>query len=469
MASGRSNRGGGGAAGGRHQAEEVFRAGDAAGQQDLGARDRAGWYHPPRRRMRRRLRGRRPRRGDRAAAIGGVGRGMRRSWWRWSSPWSRPYASGKWLAARCPRPPECLAVSGIPGNCSGYSMWTCWACWMQTYLEFEKVLAEIEGKAEELRTMARGTARRAWMRGGRTAGPQGRRAAARPLQGLDPWQKTQVAVTPTGRIARITSTRCSGVHTAGRGPELCRRSCGDGRLRGSTTRPVVVIGHDKGHDTRIADRAQLRHGAARGLSQGDPPDGPGRPLPAAGDHAGRHARRLSRQGRRGARPGRGDRPLDRELPEDRRAGHPVIIGEGGSGGAVAFATANRVAMLEHSIYSVISPEGCASILWKDAEKMREAAEALRLTAQDLLKLGVIDRIVPGAAGRRPARQGRPRSPGSAPPSPPSSASSTAGSRPSFGKARRKKFLLEHGREVPRRVGRVLIKARPPWTCAGPGG
>ena len=76
----------------------------------------------------------------------------------------------------------------------------------------------------------------------------------------------------------------------------------------------------------------------------------------------------------------------------------VIVGEGGSGGAVAFATANRVAMLEHSIYSVISPEGCASILWKDADKMREAAEALRLTAQDLLKLGVIDRIVPEPLG-----------------------------------------------------------------------
>jgi acetyl-CoA carboxylase carboxyl transferase subunit alpha len=71
----------------------------------------------------------------------------------------------------------------------------------------------------------------------------------------------------------------------------------------------------------------------------------------------------------------------------------VIIGEGGSGGAVAFATANRVAMLEHSVYSVISPEGCASILWKDAEKMREAAEALRLTAQDLEKLGVVDRVI----------------------------------------------------------------------------
>jgi len=71
----------------------------------------------------------------------------------------------------------------------------------------------------------------------------------------------------------------------------------------------------------------------------------------------------------------------------------VIIGEGGSGGAVAFATGNKLAMLEHSVYSVISPEGCASILWKDSDKMREAAEALRLTAQDLQKLGVVDRIV----------------------------------------------------------------------------
>ena len=76
----------------------------------------------------------------------------------------------------------------------------------------------------------------------------------------------------------------------------------------------------------------------------------------------------------------------------------VIIGEGGSGGAVAFATADRVAMLEHSVYSVISPEGCASILWKNAEKMREAAEALRLTAQDLRKLGVCDRIIPEPVG-----------------------------------------------------------------------
>lgn len=71
----------------------------------------------------------------------------------------------------------------------------------------------------------------------------------------------------------------------------------------------------------------------------------------------------------------------------------VVIGEGGSGGAIAFATADRVAMLQHSVYSVISPEGCASILWKDAEKMREAAEALRLTSAELHELGVCDRII----------------------------------------------------------------------------
>ena len=76
----------------------------------------------------------------------------------------------------------------------------------------------------------------------------------------------------------------------------------------------------------------------------------------------------------------------------------VVIGEGGSGGAVALATADRLVMLEHSVYSVISPEGCASILWKDADKMREAAEALRLTAQDLEKLGVADIVVPEPLG-----------------------------------------------------------------------
>jgi acetyl-CoA carboxylase carboxyl transferase subunit alpha len=82
----------------------------------------------------------------------------------------------------------------------------------------------------------------------------------------------------------------------------------------------------------------------------------------------------------------------------------AIVGEGGSGGAIAIATANRVLMLEHAVYSVISPEGCASILWRTGEKAAEAAEAMRITAADLQQLGVIDRIVPepvGGAHRHP--------------------------------------------------------------------
>ena len=109
----------------------------------------------------------------------------------------------------------------------------------------------------------------------------------------------------------------------------------------------------------------------------------------------------------GAYPGKGaeergqSEAIARSTEKCLQIGVPIIsliIGEGGSGGAVAFATANKVIMLEHSIYSVISPEGCASILWKDAEKMREAAEALRLTAQDLTKLGVNDLIIEEPTG-----------------------------------------------------------------------
>lgn len=156
---------------------------------------------------------------------------------------------------------------------------------------------------------------------------------------------------------------------------------------------MVVIGHEKGHDTK--SRIERNFGMAR-------PEGY------------RKAIRLMDLAHRfrlpvvtlidtpGAYPGKGAEErgqaeaIARSTARCLEIGVPlvsVVIGEGGSGGAVALATANRIAMLEHSVYSVISPEGCASILWKDAEKMREAAEALRLTAQDLLKLGVIDRIV----------------------------------------------------------------------------
>jgi acetyl-CoA carboxylase carboxyl transferase subunit alpha len=177
-----------------------------------------------------------------------------------------------------------------------------------------------------------------------------------------------------------------------------------GGLARFNDRPVVVIGHEKGNDTK--SRIERNFGMAR-------PEGY------------RKAIRLMDLAQRfglpvitlvdtpGAYPGKGaeergqSEAIARATQKCLEIGVPlisVIVGEGGSGGAVAFATANRVAMLEHSIYSVISPEGCASILWKDAEKMREAAEALRLTAQDLLKLGVIDRIIPEPLGG--AQRGR---------------------------------------------------------------
>ena len=169
-------------------------------------------------------------------------------------------------------------------------------------------------------------------------------------------------------------------------------------------RAVVVIGHAKGEDTA----SRLRHNFGMARPEGyrkamrlmDLADRFGMPVITLVDTPG-------------AFPGvdaeaRGQaEAIARSTEKCLSLGVPliaVIVGEGGSGGAVALASANRVLMLEHSVYSVISPEGCASILWKDAEKMREAAEALRLTAQDLQKLGVIDRIVKEPTGG--AQRGR---------------------------------------------------------------
>jgi acetyl-CoA carboxylase carboxyl transferase subunit alpha len=168
--------------------------------------------------------------------------------------------------------------------------------------------------------------------------------------------------------------------------------------------PVVVIGHEKGNDTK--SRIERNFGMAR-------PEGYRKAIRLL-DLA--HRFRLpvvTLVDTPGAYPGKGaeergqSEAIARATLKCLEIGVPlvsVVIGEGGSGGAVAFATANRIAMLEHSIYSVISPEGCASILWKDANKMQEAAEALRLTAQDLQQLGVIDRVVKeplGGAQRKP--------------------------------------------------------------------
>ena len=162
---------------------------------------------------------------------------------------------------------------------------------------------------------------------------------------------------------------------------------------------MVLVGHQKGRDIKERTRAELRDGLPRGVPEGDARDGARRPPRVPADHARRHAGCVP-GGRGGAaRARRRDRPL--------AGGHgrgstcptiAVVIGEGGSGGAVAIAVADRVLMQENAIYSVISPEGCAAILWRDASQARKAAAAFKPDAQHCLELGVVDAVVPEPAG-----------------------------------------------------------------------
>ena len=267
------------------------------------------------------------------------------------------------------------------------------------YLDFEKPLAEIEGKANELRALAR---QNEGMDVEKEASGLDRKAGEmlRTLyKGLTPWQKAQVARHPDRPHCKdyIDALFTDWTPLAG------DRNFADdlavmGGLARFDDRPVVVIGHEKGNDTK--SRIERNFGMARpegyrkAIRLMDMADRFGLPVITLVDTPG-------------AYPGKGAEErgqaeaIARCTQKCLEIGVPlvsVVIGEGGSGGAVAFATANRVAMLEHAIYSVISPEGCASILWKDSEKMKEAAEALRLTAQDLQKLAVIDRIIPEPLG-----------------------------------------------------------------------
>ena len=267
------------------------------------------------------------------------------------------------------------------------------------YLEFEKPLAEIEGKAEELRAMARSNT---GMDVTREAEQLDRKADTllRDLyKDLTPWQKCQVARHPDRPHCKDYIDALFSEYTPLAGD---RNYADDHAVMGGLARfndaPVVLIGHEKGHDTK--SRIERNFGMAR-------PEGYRKAIRLM-DLADRFRLPvITLVDTPGAYPGKGAEErgqaeaIARSTEKCLTIGVPlvaVVIGEGGSGGAVAFATANRVAMLEHSVYSVISPEGCASILWKDAEKMREAAEALRLTAQDLQKLGVIDRIVKEPVG-----------------------------------------------------------------------
>ncbi|WP_298849377.1 acetyl-CoA carboxylase carboxyltransferase subunit alpha [uncultured Ruegeria sp.] len=278
---------------------------------------------------------------------------------------------------------------------------------MTQYLDFEKPLAEIEGKAEELRALARTNEEMDVAEEAAALDAKAAKLLDELYADLTPWRKCQVARHPERPHCNNYVDALFTEFT----PLAGDRNFADdlaviGGLARFNDQPVMVIGHEKGSDTK--SRIERNFGMAR-------PEGYRKAVRLM-EMAGRFGLPvITLIDTAGAYPGKGaeergqSEAIARSTEMCLKIGVPlvsVIIGEGGSGGAVAFATANRVAMLEHSVYSVISPEGCASILWKDAEKMREAAEALRLTAQDLNKLGVCDRIIPepkgGAHRDRPA-------------------------------------------------------------------
>jgi acetyl-CoA carboxylase carboxyl transferase subunit alpha len=277
---------------------------------------------------------------------------------------------------------------------------------MRSYLDFEKPVAELEAKIEELRALeAEGEAVAIGEEITRIEG-KAAQALKELYAELTPWQKTQVARHPQRPhcLDYITALIADFVPLAG------DRKYGDdaaivggfGRFRGDS---VCVIGHEKGSDTD----SRLRHNFGMARPEGyrkaarlmDMADHFEIPVIALIDTAG-------------AYPGIGAEErgqaeaIARSTEACLRIGVPnvaAVIGEGGSGGAIAVATANRVMMLEHAIYSVISPEGAASILWRDTAKAQEAASSMKITAQDLLRFGVVDTIIPeptGGAHRDPA-------------------------------------------------------------------
>lgn len=276
---------------------------------------------------------------------------------------------------------------------------------MQSYLDFEKGLADLEGKAEELRALARQDEDMDVEEEARQLDEKSGALLKDLYEDLSPWQKCQVARHANRPHAIDYIGRLFTDYTPLAGD---RNFAEDHAVIGGLARfddkPVMVIGQEKGSDTQ--SRLERNFGMAR-------PEGYRKAVRLMGmaDRFGIPV--ITLIDTPGAYPGKGaeergqSEAIARSTEMCLKLGAPliaVVIGEGGSGGAVAFATGDRVIMLEHSIYSVITPEGCASILWKNAEKMKEAAAALRLTAQDLKELGVIDVVVEeplGGAQRNP--------------------------------------------------------------------
>ena len=270
---------------------------------------------------------------------------------------------------------------------------------MITFLDFEKPIAELEGKIRELKALASGEgAVNITDEVGQLEGKLDK--MLRQTYGtLDSWQKTQVARHPErphfkDYIEALIDdfTPLAGDRTFGEDIAIIG---GLGRFRGEA---VVIIGHEKGFDTET--RLKHNFGMAR-------PEGYRKAirLMKLADKFGLPVITLIDTS--GAYPGVGAEErgqaeaIARSVETCLNISVPLIsciVGEGGSGGAVALAVGNKVLMFEHAIYSVISPEGCASILWRTAEKAKDAAKALKITAEDLIKLKIIDEIIPEPLG-----------------------------------------------------------------------
>ncbi len=276
---------------------------------------------------------------------------------------------------------------------------------MPSFLDFEKPIAELQGRIDELRdTAAEGSV-------DLTADITRLQAKSDKLlkdtfSKLTPWQKTQVARHPERPHFKDYCAALFDEFV----PLAGDRAFGDDQaiIGGFATfrgRKVMVLGHEKGDDTA----SRLRHNFGMGKPEGyrkairlvELADRFGLPIVTLVDTSGAFP------GIQAEERGQAE-AIARSTEACLGAGVPIvcaIVGEGGSGGAVALAAGNRVLMFEHAVYSVISPEGCASILWRTADKAAEAAEAMKITAQDLKAFGVIDDIVAeplGGAHRDPA-------------------------------------------------------------------
>ena len=264
---------------------------------------------------------------------------------------------------------------------------------MRHFLDFEKPIAALEGKIQELRHLTDETDINIAEEIGKLQ-TRMEKELTQTYQDLGAWEKVQVARHPERpKLSQIIAQLTDEFVPLAGDRNFAEDYAVIGGLAKFRGRDVVILGTDKGATTE--ERIKRNFGMAR-------PEGYRKAirLMEMADKFGLPV--LSFVDTAGAYPGRGAEErgqaeaIARSIQTCLNLSVPMvtaIVGEGGSGGAIALATANRLVMFEHAVYSVISPEGCASILWRSGEHAQKAAEALRLTAQDMLKLGVIDQIV----------------------------------------------------------------------------